>query len=194
MNKSLIIFGIIAAIFISLIIFVINGINTASAKYEMIKTDWTLVSNQLKKRNDLIPNLVNSMVGYINHEEKIFEETTNVRSNLSNSLTTDVSLEDKIEAAQSMEETISRLLITAENHPDLKKDTNFIRLINELNEIENQISDERIRFNQTVENFNIFIKQIPGNYFAAIKGLKEQPYFKSKKGEPETPPAEEDSL
>ncbi|MBI5416462.1 LemA family protein [Candidatus Poribacteria bacterium] len=178
MNKKWMIIGITAAFAIVIVMFFVGGLNNVVTKDEAVKSAWAQVENQLKRRSDLIPNLVNTVKGYASHEEKIFTEIAEARSKLSGSLNPNTPIKDKIEAARNLEGALSRLLMVVENYPNLKADVNFTRLQDELAGTENRIATERRRYNEIVEEFNVYIRRIPGNIFAGIKGVKEAEYYK----------------
>ncbi len=177
MNKTWIILGVVFAILLGIASFLIGGMNTVVTKHEKVKSSWAQVENQLKRRSDLIPNLVNTVKGYASHEEKVFKDIADARSRLSGTFNPDTPIKDKIEAARGFEGALSRLLMVVENYPNLKADVNFTRLQDELAGTENRIANERRRFNESVEDFNVYIRKIPGNIFAGIKGLKEEAYY-----------------
>lgn len=152
---------------------VYNGI---VSKNEVIAAKWSQVENQLQRRNDLIPNLVNSVKGYAVHEKTIFEDVAKARSQWSQS----ASIDDKVKAASGMDSAVSRLLAVAENYPQLKADGTFLRLMDELSGTENRISVERMRYNDAVMDFNVTVRRFPGNLVAGMYGLKPvSGYFKA---------------
>jgi LemA protein len=142
---------------------------------ESIKGAWAQVDNQLQRRNDLIPNLVNTVKGYAKHEKTIFEDVANARARLAGAST----VSDKIKASQSMDSVLSRLLAIAENYPQLKANENFVRLQDELAGTENRIAVERMRYNEVVLSYNVSIKKFPGNIIASyFKFEAKDAYFK----------------
>ncbi|MDD5772056.1 MAG: LemA family protein [bacterium] len=176
-----IILGVIAAIVLFTGLSFIGGLNTVVTKDEAVKSAWAQVENQLKRRSDLIPNLVNTVKGFAAHEEKAITEVAEARSKLAGAFDTKAPINEKIEAAKGMEGALSRLLMVVENYPNLKADQNFIRLQDELAGTENRIAVERMRFNQSVNDLNTYIRKIPGSMFAGFKGLKEAPYYEPEK-------------
>ena len=150
-----------------------NGIVT---KHETITAKWAQVENQLQRRNDLIPNLVNTVKGYAAHEKTVLEDVTNARSKWTNAATMD----DKVKAASQMDSAISRLLLVVENYPQLKADQTFLQLMDELSGTENRIAVERMRYNEAVRDFNVTVRRFPGNIVAGIFGYKPaSEYFKA---------------
>jgi LemA protein len=134
------------------------------------------VENQLQRRNDLIPNLVNTVKGYAAHEKTVFEEVTNARSQWGKAST----VEEKVKAAGAIDAALARLLLVVENYPNLKADQTFLRLMDELSGTENRIAVERMRYNEAVRDYNITVRRFPGNLIAGIFGYKvATEYFKA---------------
>lgn len=150
-----------------------NGIIT---KHETITAKWAQVENQLQRRNDLIPNLVNSVKGYAAHEKTVFEDVTNARSRWAGAS----SLNDKVKAAGQMDTALARLLLVVENYPQLKADQTFLQLMDELSGTENRIAVERMRYNEAVRDYNITVRRFPANFVASLFGYKiATEYFKA---------------
>ena len=157
-------------------IFFISTYNSIIAKQETIKAKWAQVENQLQRRNDLIPNLVNTVKGYTSYEKTVFEDITNARSQWAKSAT----IEEKIKAASTMDRALARLLAVVENYPNLKADQTFLKLMDELAGTENRIAVERMRYNEAVRDYNIAVKTFPGNFIANIFGYRPATeYFKA---------------
>jgi LemA protein len=164
--------GVILLIIISFAS-VYNGI---VSKHETITAQWAQVENQLQRRNDLIPNLVNTVKGYAAHEKTVLEEVTNARSQWGKAAT----IEEKVKAAGAIDTALARLLLVVENYPNLKADQTFLRLIDELSGTENRIAVERMRYNETVRDYNIAVRTFPGNLVAGMFGYKPATeYFKA---------------
>jgi LemA protein len=150
-----------------------NGI---VSKHEAITAKWAQVENQLQRRNDLIPNLVNSVKGYAAHEKTVFEEVTQARSQWAAATTRD----EKVKAAGAIDSALSRLIAVAENYPTLKADQAFLRLMDELSGTENRIAVERMRYNDSVREYNVAVRSFPGNFVARQFGYKvATEYFKA---------------
>lgn len=165
----LVVLAVIAVYFIS----VYNGV---VSKHENISAKWAQVENQLQRRNDLIPNLVNTVKGYAAHEKNVFEEVTNARSRWANA----GSVDEKVKAAGAMDSALSRLLLVAENYPNLKADQTFLRLMDELSGTENRIAVERMRYNEAVREYNVNVRTFPGNIISGMFGYKPATeYFKA---------------
>ncbi len=173
MKKVLIALGVIIVLIILSFVSVYNGI---VSKHETITAKWAQVENKLQRRNDLIPNLVNTVKGYAAHEKGVFEEVTNARSQWTKA----GSLEEKVKAAGAMDTALSRLLLVVENYPNLKADQTFLRLMDELAGTENRIAVERMRYNEGVRDYNVSVRTFPGNVIAGMFGYKPATeYFKA---------------
>jgi len=173
MKKFLIGLVIIVASIIISFVSVYNGI---VSKHETITAKWAQVENQLQRRNDLIPNLVNTVKGYAAHERTVFENVTNARSQWAKATT----VEEKVKAAGAIDAALGRLLLVAENYPNLKADQTFLRLMDELSGTENRIAVERMRYNEAVKDYNITVRKFPGNVIGSMFGYKVATgYFKA---------------
>src|SRR6266705_1107416 len=142
---------------------------------EAIKAQWAQVENQLQRRNDLIPNLVESVKGYAAHEEGVFREIAESRSRLLAAKTP----EETIQAANQQTSALGRLLAISENYPQLKANEQFNRLMDELAGTENRIAVERQRYNERIQEYNTATKQFPANITAKMFGFKEHPFFQA---------------
>jgi LemA protein len=150
--------------------------NTIVSKHETITASWAQVENQLQRRNDLIPNLVNTVKGYSGYEKTVLEDITNARSQWAKA----GSIDEKVKAAGEVDKALGRLLMVTENYPNLKADQSYLKLMDELSGTENRISVERMRYNEAVRDFNIMVRMFPGNIIAGMYGYKAAPeYFKA---------------
>lgn len=173
MKKFLIGLVIVVVLIIVSFISVYNGI---VSKNETITAKWSQVENQLQRRNDLIPNLVNTVKGYAAHEKSVFEEVTAARSAWAKAGTVD----EKVKAASQVDSALSRLLFVAENYPNLKANDTFLKLMDELSGTENRIAVERMRYNEAVRDYNVAVRTFPGNLVANMFGHKvATEYFKA---------------
>ena len=173
MKRFLIGLGIVILLIIASFISVYNGI---VSKNETITAKWAQVENQLQRRNDLIPNLVSTVKGYASHEKTVFEDVTNARSQWAKATT----VEQKVKAASSIDAALGRLLLVVENYPNLKADQTFLKLMDELSGTENRIAVERMRYNESVRDYNITVRMFPGNLVAGMFGYKTATeYFKA---------------
>ncbi|MCD4781929.1 MAG: LemA family protein [Candidatus Omnitrophica bacterium] len=192
MNKSLmgVILFFVAIIGIGLLgylLWFIPGYNKAISLDEGVKSAWAQVENQLQRRNDLIPNLVNTVKGYAAQEKEIFTEVTRLRSQWGKAQ----SVGEKIENAGAMSNVLSRLLVVSENYPQLKSNENFLALQSQLEGTENRISVERRRYNKSVEEFNRFQRKFFGRFFARKAGVdKPAEYFKATEAAQQVPQVE----
>jgi len=142
--------------------------NTMVTKNEAIKQAWAQVDVVLQRRADLIPNLVATVKGYAQHEEKVYGDIANARAGLLNAKTPT----DKIAANGQLDGAIGRLLLIVENYPNLKADRNFAALQDELAGSENRIAVERRRYNEAIQDYNTYIGQFPNSIFAGWAGFK----------------------
>lgn len=161
----------------------INGYNRVIRLQENVKNAWSQVDTQLKRRYDLIPNLVETVKGYATHEKEIFENLAEARRGYFAAGT----VEDKTRAATQIEGFLSRLLAFREAYPELKANESFLKLQDTLEGTENRISVERKRYNDTVRDFNAYIKSYFGHFFAARVGATEASYFEVAEIEKEVP-------
>ena len=153
-----------------------GGYNQIVSLDQGVKSSWAQVENQLQRRYDLIPNLVNTVKGYAAHEKDILEEVTRLRSQWGQAAT----LPEKVDAANSLSGALSRLLMVSENYPNLKADQSFLALQSQLEGTENRVAVERMRYNESVQAFNSYQKSLFGGFFASKTGLtKEAVYFKT---------------
>ncbi len=147
--------------------------NKFSTQEEAINAQWAEVQNQLQRRNDLIPNLVNTVKGYAAHESGVFKDIADARSRLLAAKTP----EETIQAANQTSSALGRLLALVENYPQLKADAQFNRLMDELSGTENRLSVARMRYNESVQAYNTQRRKFPSNVTAKMFGFKEHPYW-----------------
>lgn len=149
------------------------GYNHFVGMNEEINGLWAQVENQLQRRYDLIPNLVETVRGYASHEERVFTEIAEARARLAGAATP----QDQIRAANELEGALSRLLVIVERYPDLKANQNFIALQDELAGTENRLAVARMRFNDAVKAYNAAIKRFPAVLYARVFGFEPREYF-----------------
>ena len=142
---------------------------------EAIKAQWAQVENQLQRRNDLIPNLVETVKGYASHEEGVFKDIADSRARLLAAKSPD----EAIAAANQQTSALGRLLAIVENYPNLKANEQFNRLMDELSGTENRIAVERMRYNERVQEYNTQRRKFPSNVTAKMFGFKEYPFFQA---------------
>jgi LemA protein len=157
--------------------------NTFVSQEEAIKTQWAQVQNQLQRRNDLIPNLVETAKGYAQHEESVYKDIADARAKLLAAK----SPEETIQAANQQTSALGRLLAVVENYPQLKADEQFNRLMDELSGTENRIAVERMRYNEKVQAYNVSRRQFPSNVTAKLFSFKEYPFFEAPASAQEAP-------
>lgn len=157
--------------------------NSLVSMDEGVKGAWAQVENQLQRRYDLIPNYVETVKGYARHEKEVFIKVTEARSRVAGAGT----IGEKIKANNQLSSALSRLLVVVERYPELKANTNFIRLQDELAGTENRIAVERRRFNETVKVYNIKIRSFPTNLIAGTFGFEKAAFFEVPKERQEAP-------
>ncbi|HLG56064.1 MAG TPA: LemA family protein [Vicinamibacterales bacterium] len=140
---------------------------------EAIKTQWAQVENQLQRRNDLIPNLVETVKGIAQQEKDVFGQIAESRAKLSGAQTP----EQRMQAANEQSTALARLLVIVENYPQLRSNESFNRLMDELAGTENRLAVERMRYNERVQEYNTSRRRFPSNVTAGIFGFKEHPLF-----------------
>lgn len=186
MNKGLIILLSVLAV-----IFIIGGsligiYNNLQQLDETVNSNWAQVENQLQRRSDLIPNLVNTVKGYASHEKGIFTEIAEARAKLSGA----VKNKDVKAASQANGElngALSRLLAIAENYPNLKANENFIALQDEITGTENRLAVARMDYNESVKTINATIRTFPTSIIAGMSGIKAREYFQVEESKKEAP-------
>src|SRR5258705_3220627 len=150
--------------------------NEMVSEQEQIKTAWAQVENQLQRRYDLIPNLVETVKGYAKQETTIFGAIADARARIGSAQT----VGQKIAANQQLSGALARLLVVVENYPVLKSSENFQRLQDELAGTENRIAVERRKYNEVVQTYNTTIQLFPNNLVAAFSGFqREDAYFRA---------------
>ena len=147
--------------------------NTFVAQEEAIKTQWGQVENQLQRRNDLIPNLVETTKGVAQQERDVFGQIAESRAKLAGAQTP----EQTMQAANEQSAALARLLVIVENYPQLRSSETFNRLMDELAGTENRIAVERMRYNERVQEYNTARRQFPSNITAGLFGFREYTVF-----------------
>lgn len=147
--------------------------NRFVSEEETVKAQWAQVDNQLQRRNDLIPNLVESTKGFAQQERDVFQAIADSRARLAGAQTP----EQRIQAANEQSSALARLLVVVENYPELKSSQTFARLMDELSGTENRIAVERMRYNEAVQKYNTSRRQFPANITATVFGFDEYPLY-----------------
>ena len=169
--------------------------NSLVEKQQQVDQSWAQVENQYQRRADLIPNIVNTVKGYAEHESSTLEAVTNARAGLTKAYDAAQSVEnpqENIEQYQQAQSALKGALdiyvnAVREAYPDLKANTNFMALQTELEGTENRISTERKRYTEAVMDYNTSIKKFPTNIYAGWFGFKEKPQFKAEAGAQKAP-------
>jgi len=151
------------------------GYNTLVKQNEAVDAAWSEVQNQLQRRNDLIPNLVNTVKGFAQQEKDVLIKVTEARSRVAGAGTP----QEAMQASNELSGALSRLLVVVEQYPQLKSDQNFLRLQDELAGTENRLSVARMRYNEQVQGYNAQVKSFPTNLMAKMFGFDARPYFEA---------------
>ena len=164
---------IIVAVFLFMLIGTFNGL---VRRRNEVKNAWAQIDVQLKRRHDLIPNLIETVKGYVKHERETLESVTNAR-NLAHQLSSGSSIGARSQAEGELSAALSRLLMVAEAYPDLKANQNFLALQEELTSTENKISFSRQYYNDSVLRYNNQTQMFPSSVVAGITGFKASEFF-----------------
>ncbi|MFB5088653.1 LemA family protein [Psychrobacillus sp. PGGUH221] len=176
----IVIIVVIIAIFAAILIPSYNGFVNGE---EGVNKAYAQIENQLQRRMDLIPNLVNTVKGFAAHEEEVLGNIADARSRMAGANTP----EEQAEANNELSGALSRLLVVVENYPELKADANFRQLMDELAGTENRLSVAREDYNAVVSDYNKKVKRMPGNIIASIFGFDEKEYFEADAAAQEAP-------
>jgi len=183
LKTILIILAVIAVFALLTIFWGVGQYNKVVSMDEQVKSQWAQVENQLKRRYDLIPNLVETVKGYAKHEKEVFENIANARTKYFQAQT----VKDKIQASQQLEGALSRLLMLQENFPQLKANESFLKLQDSLEGTENRIAVERKRYNDDVRELNAYRRTVFGRVIASLAGVGEATYYEIPQAEKEAP-------
>ena len=158
--------------------------NDLATQQEAVKRQWSDVEGVLQRRADLIPNLVSTVKAFAAHETEVYKDIADARSALINGRTP----QDKIAANDQLSGALSRLLVVAENYPQLKSNENFLRLQDELSGTENRIFVERRKDNEALQTYNTTLQLFPNNIVASMSGFtRNDAYFKTEAGAEKAP-------
>lgn len=187
MNKTLwIILGAVTLLVVMIFSTFIGTYNSLQVMDENVNGQWAQVENQLKRRNDLIPNLVATVKGYAAHEKEVFTKIADARSKLSGAMNQN-DLKNIQKSNNELSSALSRLLLIVERYPDLKADKQFINLQDELAGTENRLAVARKDYNNSVKELNAKIRTFPTSIIANISGIKARDYFEIDEAEKKTP-------
>ena len=160
---------------------------------ETVNQAWAQVQNQYQRRADLVPNLVETVKGYAQHESQVFTDVAEARASVGKlTITPDVLNNPEAfrkfnEAQGALSSVLSRLMAVAENYPQLKANENFLQLQSQLEGTENRIAVERRRFNEVVQDYNVKVRTFPTMIFAGIFGFSQKQYFQAEPGAEKAP-------
>jgi len=183
LKTVLIVVGILVLVILIPLLYLKGTYNNLVTMDEGVKAAWAQVENQLQRRYDLIPNYVETVKGYAKHEKEVFIKVTEARSRVAGA----AKIGDKIQANNQLSSALGRLLVVVERYPELKANTNFIRLQDELAGTENRIAVERRRYNETVRIYNTRIRSFPTNIIAGVFGFEKAAFFQVPKERQEAP-------
>src|SRR4051794_3995887 len=164
---------ILLAIIVAAALWAVSIYNSLVRQKNVVAEAWSGIDAQLKRRTDLIPNLVETVKGYATHERGTFDELTRLRTTGAAAATP----ADRAQAEQAVSAALGRIMAVAEAYPDLKASANFQTLQGELASVEDQIQLARRYYNGAVRNFNVTIEQIPSNFVAAAGGFRPASFF-----------------
>ena len=192
MKKSLIIIIILVVIVLIGYSWFKGVYNTMVTKSEAVATQWAQVENVYQRRADLIPNLVNTVKGYAEHEKSTLTEVIEARAKATATTVdagnlTPQAIQAFQQAQGSLSQALSKLMVVVERYPDLKANQNFLELQAQLEGTENRIAVERRRFNEIARDYNTYIKLFPKNLLAGMFGFEPKPYFKAAEGAEKAP-------
>ncbi len=167
MKKSTIIWIGIAVVVVLLIVNGISVYNRLVTADESVNAKWAEVDNNLQRRYDLIPNLVNTVRGYASHESEVLLGVTEARSRVGGATTPS----ERMQAEGELSSALSRLMVVMENYPQLQANTNFIRLQDELSGTENRLTHARRNYIEAVQSYNSMVRRFPANIIAGFTGF-----------------------
>jgi len=186
MRTTIIVIGVIIVVLLLTVFPAISSYNSMVSKEETVKSAWAQVENVYQRRLDLIPNLVNTVKGAANFEQTTLTKVIEARAKATQvtvdpSKMTQESFQKFQEAQGQVSSSLSRLLVTVEQYPQLKATEGFMQLQSQLEGTENRITVERQRFNQVAQDYNSYIRSFPRNMFASMFGFLQKPYFSADK-------------
>lgn len=184
MKKSVaIVLGIILILVVGIGAYVMSSYNSTVTMDEQVKSSYAQVENQLKRRADLIPNLINTVKGYAAQEEEVLTKITEARAGITSAKTPG----ELANADAQLNKALNSLNIVVENYPDLKSNQNFLGLQAELEGTENRIAVARRDYNESVKNYNNRLRRFPNNIIASAFNFEKQDYFEVSDADTELP-------
>jgi len=192
MKKSLLVLGIGILVIFLIGSWMVGKYNTLVTKQEAVNTAWSQVENVYQRRLDLIPNLVNTVKGYANHESQTLIGVIEARAKATqtkidpSNMTTE-QLAQFNDNQQGLSSALGKLMVVMEAYPDLKANQNFLELQAQLEGTENRIAVERKKFNDVAQDYNTYLRRFPTNIIAGIFSFYKYPYFKAEEGSEKAP-------
>lgn len=186
MSVGMIVLIVVGVVIVLLLLFVVGNYNKLVNARNKVENQFSQIDIQLKRRADLIPNLVETVKGYAKHEEETLKGVIEARNKAVNA----GSVNEKIEANNELTGALNKLLAVAEAYPDLKANENFKDLQSNLKETEDKITYARQFYNDSAMNFNNIVQMFPSNIIAGMFGFKKFDYFKIEEKDKETPKVE----
>ncbi|MDN4165780.1 LemA family protein [Cytophagales bacterium LB-30] len=192
MKKTLIIVGVIALIVIIIYRIFAGSYNSMVSMEEGVTSQWAQVENVYQRRADLIPNLVNTVKGYADFEQETLTGVIEARAkatavNINAESLTPEKVAEFQKAQEGLSSALSRLMVTVERYPDLKANQGFLDLQSQLEGSENRITVERMKFNETVQSYNTYIRKFPQTLLAGMYGFEKKGYFEATAGAEKAP-------
>lgn len=161
----------------------VGNYNKLVTTKEGVDQRWAQVDNQLQRRNDLIPGLVETVKGTATQEQEVFGAIADARARMAGARTP----QEGIEAGRAMDSALGRLFVVIENYPQLRSNEAFVQLMDELAGTENRLATERMRYNQEVQGYNVLVKRFPTNLFATAFNFKDAAYYEIPEAAREAP-------
>jgi|SRR5262245_2327930 len=183
MRGGLVVVAVLAVLVLLVGGWLVGGYNSLVQSRTTVETAWAQVENVLQRRNDLIPNLVETVKGIAGQEQTVFGQIADARARMAGARTP----EQTMDASRQMDTALGRLFVVVENYPQLRSSENFMRLQDELAGTENRISIERGRYNDAVRDYNVKVQTFPTMLYARMFGFTPKPFFEATP-ESKTPP------
>jgi LemA protein len=192
MSKNIITLLVIAGLFILIFFWGVSVNNQIITYEETLTQQWAQVENVYQRRSDLIPNLVNTVKGYADFEQKTLTDVIEARAKAT-SVTIDANkltpenVQQFQQAQSGLTQALSRLMVVVEQYPNLKANQNFLELQSQLEGTENRISVERMKFNQDVQSYNTYIRKFPNSFISGYGDFEKKGYFEAEAGSEKVP-------
>lgn len=195
MKKGVIIIVVVIVALLAIFLYFKNTYNALVTQSETVKAQWANVESQYQRRADLIPNLVSTVKGYATHESQTLEGVVEARAKATQTTIQFDQMNDETlarfsQAQGELSSALNRLMAISEAYPDLKANQNFRDLQTQLEGTENRIATERRRFNETVQNYNVYVQQFPRNIIAGMFGFTTKSFFAADAGAEKAPTVE----